>query len=118
MSADLSLTEIKKEWHGSARSYVIGLITSLTLTLTSFSLVMSRALPGPTLVYTIAGLAMLQAILQLVFFLHVGQEASPHWETLIFLFMVLILIIIVAGSLWIMWDLNARVMGDMPMEMP
>ena len=46
-----------------------------------------------------------------------GQEAKPRWETLIFCFMVLILLIIVIGSLWIMNDLNERVMPEMTREM-
>ena len=32
----------------------------------------------------IVALALLQAIVQLLFFLHVGQEAKPRWETLVF----------------------------------
>lgn len=118
MSEELSLKEIQKEWHGSLKAYVIGFIASLILTATSFFLVHTRLLPEQYLVHTIVGLAVAQAIIQLLFFLHVGQEAKPRWETLVFYFMVLILLIIAIGSLWIMWDLNERTMSGMPMEMP
>lgn len=113
MSHDLTLQEIKKEWHGTYRSYLIGFFASLVLTAASFLLVISKMVTGPALVYSIIALALVQAIVQLLFFLHVGHEAKPKWETLVFYFMILVLFIIAAGSLWIMIDLNDRVMSDM-----
>lgn len=118
MSADLSLKEIKKEWHGTLKSYLIGITASILLTAASFALVSMELLTGQTLIYTIAALAIVQAIFQLLFFLHVGKEDDPRWETLVFCFMVLILLIIAVGSLWIMNDLNERLMSDMHMAMP
>lgn len=113
MSTDLSLKEIQKEWHGTLKSYLIGFFSSVLLTGISFSLVITKALTGHVLIYTIVGLAILQAIIQLIFFLHLGQEAKPRWETFIFCFTVLILLIIVIGSLWIMHDLDERMMPKM-----
>ena len=118
MHSDLTFKEIKKEWHGTYQSYLIGFLASFILTIISFYLVITQALSSSTLVYTIIALALIQAIIQLLFFLHVGQEAKPRWETLIFYFMVLVLLIIVVGSLWIMHDLNDRVMFTMPMDTP
>lgn len=117
MHDNLSLKEIQKEWHGTLKSYVIGFIASILLTIASFSLVITKLLKGQSLVYTLIGLAIVQAIIQLRFFLHVGQEAKPRWETLVFYFMVMVLLIVAIGSLWIIWDLNNRMMTDMPMEM-
>ncbi|HEV8051314.1 MAG TPA: cytochrome o ubiquinol oxidase subunit IV [Parachlamydiaceae bacterium] len=113
MESELSLAEMKKEWHGSLKAYAVGFFTSLILTSISFSLVVFNLLSGNTLLYTIVSLALIQAVIQLLFFLHVGQEAKPKWETAIFFLMFLILLIIVIGSLWIMYDLNARMMPDM-----
>ncbi len=110
MHHELNLNEIKKEYHGSMKAYAIGFFACLILTCTSFSLVISKALSGPALVYTLSALALVQAVFQLLFFLHLGQEAKPRWETLIFCFMLTILIIIVAGSIIIMHDLNDRMM--------
>ncbi len=117
MTAELSLREIQKEWHGTLKSYVIGFLASILLTAISFLLVLSRLLPEQRLIYAIIVLAIAQAIVQLLFFLHVGQEAKPRWETRAFCFMVLVLLIIAIGSLWIMHDLNDRVMSDMTKEM-
>jgi cytochrome o ubiquinol oxidase subunit IV len=117
MSAELSLKEIQKEWHGSYKAYAVGFFACLILTGASFLLVISKTLSGPALVYTVVALALIQAAIQLLFFLHVGQEAKPRWETLIFCFMILVLLIIAVGSLWIMNDLNDRVMSGMTKEM-
>jgi cytochrome o ubiquinol oxidase operon protein cyoD len=113
MSEDLSLSEMQKEWHGSFKAYVIGFTASLFLTGVSFFLVMHHVIAGPLLVYAIVGLAIIQATVQLLFFLHVGQEPKPKWELGVFFFMLLVLLIIAIGSLWIMYDLNDRVMTNM-----
>ena len=113
MESELSLSEMKKEWHGSLKDYAIGFIASLILTSLSFSLVVFKLLSGNDLLHAIVALALIQAVVQLIFFLHVGQEAKPKWETAIFLLMFVILLIIAIGSLWIMYDLNARMMPDM-----
>jgi cytochrome o ubiquinol oxidase operon protein cyoD len=115
---DLSLEEIKKQWHGNFKAYMIGFFGSILLTGLSFFLVISKVLTGPALVYTIIALALVQAIVQLLFFLHIGQEEKPNWEMIIFYFMVMVLLIIAVGSLWIMSDLNDRVMSNMHMENP
>lgn len=113
---DLSLQQIKKEWHGTVKAYLVGFFGSLVLTAASFLLVITKWLPDKQLLYALIALALAQAAVQLRFFLHVGEENKPRWETVIFYFMLLILLIIAIGSLWIMNDLNNRVMMDMPKE--
>lgn len=48
--------------------------------------------------------------IQLFFFLHLGQESKPYWNSQLFLFMLTILVILVIGSLWIMHNLSYNVM--------
>lgn len=117
MHANPSLNEVKKEWHGTLKSYLWGFFLCLFLTSLSFLLVIEKAFSADVLLYTISGLALIQAIVQLVFLLHLGQEAKPKWMMLIFGFMVLILLIIVFGTIWIMNDLNERMMPAMSKEM-
>lgn len=113
MHEELSLKEIQKEWHGTLKAYLIGFFASLLLTLISFSLVITQAITGNALICTLVGLALVQAIGQLLYFLHLGEEAKPRWETFVFWFMLLVLLIVALGTLWIMFDLNNRVMGGM-----
>jgi cytochrome o ubiquinol oxidase operon protein cyoD len=111
--SELSFKQIKKEWHGSLKAYAIGFIASLVLTTAAFLLVITKNLDGTTLAYTLVALALVQAFFQLLFFLHVGQEPKPRWETLTFCFMFVILLIVAIGTLWIMHDLNERMMPNM-----
>lgn len=117
MSTELNLKETQSEWHGTLKGYLIGFSIALLLTLASFSLVITKALSGYALIYTIVVFALIQAIIQLLFFLHLGQEAKPRWESYTFYFMLVALLTIVIGSLWVMHDLNERTMLEMNEEM-
>lgn len=110
METDLSFKEMRKAWHGNLRAYVIGFTTSLILTSISFSLVIFEILPVRSLMITISILALIQGTMQLRYFLHLGEEPKPRWETFTFFFMFLVLLIIAIGSLWIMFDLDERMM--------
>jgi len=90
---------------GSLTSYTIGFVLSIILTVAAYVLVLHHLLTGNLLIATIAGLALLQLMVQLLFFLHLNQVKS-RWNAIIFWFMVLIVAIFVFGSLWIMKNLN------------
>jgi cytochrome o ubiquinol oxidase operon protein cyoD len=97
-------------WHGTLKTYLLGFVSSFLLTSLSFFLVATNALEPSSLVILICILALLQAIVQILCFLHLGKETKPRWETYIFYFMLLVLFIVVGGSLWIMDDLHHRTM--------
>lgn len=101
-----SVIHIENEMHGTLKSYVIGFILSIVLTLASFMLVSEQALAVGDLILTIVGLAVAQVLVQLFFFLHLGSDSKPYWNLTVFLFMLVIMVILVAGSLWIMYNLD------------
>lgn len=117
MTTELSLKEVQKQWHGTLSSYLIGFFISLLLTLASFGLVMTQLFAAPVTTVIVVGLALTQAICQLLFFLHLGKEAKPRWESLAFYFMLLVVFIVAFGTLWIINDLQGRVMTEMNKEM-
>jgi cytochrome o ubiquinol oxidase operon protein cyoD len=96
--------------HGSYHSYIAGFLLCIGLTLLSFFLTFENLLAGWPLILVIAALALIQAAVQLHFFLHLGDEAKPQWNLFSFLFMLVIAFILVAGSLWIMFNLMVRTM--------
>lgn len=105
--------------HGSKRSYLIGFLSSVVLTAIPFWLVMSGALnsPGWTAVVVIAA-AVLQILVHTICFLHVNTQAEGGWTLIAYLFTGVILLITIAGSLWIMYHLNSNMMpGMMPGQM-
>lgn len=97
-------------WNVSFKPLLIGLIASIILTIGAYRLTQEDLLSRPALLWTIAFLGAVQALLQLIFFLHIGIEAKPRWNLLIFLFMVLLIMILIGGSLWIMYNLNYHMM--------
>ena len=114
------------EAHGSMRDYVIGFVASVILTAIPFWLVMSGALADKTLTgLIITGFAAVQIVVHMIFFLHMNARAEGGWNMLALLFTVVIVGIVLTGSLWVMYHLNAnmmphsaemagRAMADMP----
>lgn len=100
--------------HGTLKTYIIGLTTCILLTLLSFSLVLLKLLSGTPLRIALVLSGLIQTWVQLVLFLHLGKESqSARDNLLVFLFMALILLTIVGGSLWILFSLDDRVMPHM-----
>ena len=64
------------------------------------------------LIAFIMAFAMVQLVVQLVFFLHLGREHKPKWNMYALLFTGLIVTILVAGTLWIMANLNYNMMPE------
>ena len=89
-----------------AASYVAGFVLSVILTLVAYSLTVNSILSGWGLAYTLIGLALVQLLVQLLFFLHLGNEAEPRWKLLVFDFTLVIVIILVLGTVWVMNNLH------------
>lgn len=98
---------------GVFKSYLIGFLLSILLTLVAYFIVVEHVFSSGILVSTIIGLGIVQMFIQLLFFLHLGQEPKPYWNSQLFLFMLTILVILVIGSLWIMENLKYNVMSNM-----
>jgi len=92
------------------RSYVIGFVLSLLLTVTAFGLVELHVL-GSSQLYVILGLlAISQLIVQTVCFIRLNTSRDGLWNLLPFLFALVIITILVGGSLWVMYNLNYNMM--------
>ncbi len=92
--------------HGSFQSYTVGFISSLILTGIAYLMVANHLASGWAVIFAIILLAIVQLLVQLLFFLHLGHESKPRWNLAVFLFMLIVLVILVFGSLWIMNNLN------------
>jgi cytochrome o ubiquinol oxidase operon protein cyoD len=91
--------------HGTMTSYIIGFALSLIFTFISYYLVVNKTLSNSILTAVILGFAVLQMIVQMVFFLHLGREKKPHWNLFFLASTVSIILVVVGGSLWIMGHL-------------
>jgi len=105
------------EWgiymHNTIGSRSFGFVASLLLTLTAFLLIERPAffpLDMPTIIALLLFLAVCQALVQSIFFLHILQEKKPRWNLIIFGSTICIILLIVLFSIWIMHHLNYNMM--------
>jgi len=92
------------------KSYMIGLVLSIIFTVTAFSIVAKHSLPTKTIFVSLAILAIMQLFAQVVFFLRMNKTPEGRWNLMPFLFTILIVLVLVFGSLWIMYNLNYNMM--------
>jgi len=90
--------------------YTIGLALAVGLTATSFWAANTSLLWAPGIPLGLATLAIAQMGVHLVFFLHITTGPDNTNNVLALAFGVLIVTILVAGSLWIMANLNDNMM--------
>jgi cytochrome o ubiquinol oxidase operon protein cyoD len=92
----------------SLTKYIAGFVGSIAITVLAYVLATGENYSKDIVVGLLAVLALVQFIVQMVLFLHVGSERKPRWKLMIMWLMLGVVIIIVAGSIWIMNNLNYR----------
>lgn len=102
--------------HGSYVSYIVGFVLSIALTLVAYFTVVNDWLSGRGALLFVATLAVVQLLVQLLFFLHMGQERGPRWNLMTFIYAGMVVVIVVIGSLWIMYNLNYNMVHEMTPE--
>jgi cytochrome o ubiquinol oxidase subunit IV len=90
--------------------YTIGLLLALILTAVSFWAANTSLLWAPGVPLGLTVLAIAQMGVHLVFFLHITTGPDSTNNVLALAFGVLIVTLVVAGSLWIMTNLNDNMM--------
>lgn len=91
--------------------YLVGFISCSVLTLFSFWSVMSQRFSKLEVLALIFSSACIQFLVQVIFFLRLTtQTEQGRTNIMTFLFTGVILISIILGSLWIMWNLNYYMM--------
>jgi cytochrome o ubiquinol oxidase operon protein cyoD len=98
---------MRKE-HGTVRSYVTGFVLSLVFTLIPYFLVVNQTVKGTMLLGTIVGFALLQMLVQVLFFLHLGRERNPRWQAGFLVSTVGAIFVVTVGTTWIMYHLHTN----------
>ena len=91
-------------------AYIIGLVLCTILTLVAFALVDKHLLDPEGLYITLAALALVQLVVQVICFLRLNASAEGRWNLMPFLFTIFVVVVVVGGSLWIMYNLNYNMM--------
>ena len=105
------------EDHGTHRSYITGFVLSVILTAVPFGVVMTGGLASPlATALLVLGFAVVQILVHMVYFLHMTARSEAGWTLLSTLFTVIVVVIMLAGSIWVMYHMNTNMMPQMQME--
>ena len=97
--------------HGSVKSYAIGFILSVILTLIPFGLVMYPTLPKSITLMIVLAFAVIQVLVHLVYFLHLDRSKEQRENVIAFVFAGLVIVLLVGLSLWIMFSIHTFMMA-------
>ncbi len=91
-------------------TYLIGFGLAALLTVVSFFIAGTTWVWQPSIPVALGVLAIAQMGVHLVFFLHLSTGPDNTNNILALAFGVLIVLLLISGSLWIMWHLNHNMM--------
>lgn len=104
---------------GTYVSYTIGFILSIALTIAAFFVALHSGVAPQAqtkMIVALLALAVIQFVVQMVFFLHFASGPNRAAKSLVFSATLGLLLIIIIGSIWIMNHLNYNMMAS-PQEM-
>ena len=96
-------------------SYTAGLVFAILLTIASFVVAQTNLLWGPGIPVGLIVLAIAQIGVHLVFFLHLGSGPDHTNNIIALTFGLFIVFLVIAGSCWIMINLNSNMMPPLHM---
>ncbi len=92
------------------RTYAIGYLLAVLLTGAAFGAVYWRVASAPTVFGIVLGLGLVQMIVHFRFFLHITLGKSSRADLQLILFSTLIIVLMVSGTLVILFNLHHRMM--------
>ena len=87
---------------GTFKSYLIGFLLSIVLTIIPLYAVLTDTFSKKATTIIILVMAILQFVVQLVYFMHIRDEENPRYNLISLVFGLVIMLLIVVGSIWIM----------------
>ena len=100
--------------HSTLKGYTIGFVLSVILTVIPFWLVMGKVFDSSgTTALVILGFAAVQIVVHMIYFLHMNTRVEGGWSMLALIFTLVLVVITLAGSLWVMYHLNHNMMPSM-----
>jgi cytochrome o ubiquinol oxidase operon protein cyoD len=99
--------------HGTMTMYIIGFVLSLGFTLLAYFMVVNKTVTGNALLAAILGLAVLQMLVQIFFFLHLGRGPKPFYNIVLFFATAGVITLAIGGSLFIMTNLYRNMSPDL-----
>jgi cytochrome o ubiquinol oxidase operon protein cyoD len=105
--------------HGSFRSYMTGFVLSVVLTAIPFWLVMGNILDDTVITsIVIMGFAAVQIVVHMIYFLHMNTKSEGGWTFIALAFTLTLVVVTLAGSIWVMFHMDQNMMPMSPHEAP
>jgi cytochrome o ubiquinol oxidase operon protein cyoD len=92
---------------GSVRSYIIGFILSIEFTAIPYAMLVNHTVSGNALWATLLGFGVLQMLVQVIFFLHLGRGPKPFYNVVFYVATVSMILVVTGGSVFIMHNLRS-----------
>lgn len=97
--------------HVTLRGYVTGFLLSVALTAIPFWLIMGKVIANPGMAAAvILAFAAVQIVVHMVYFLHMNTKSEGGWNMLALIFTLVLVVITLAGSMWVMHHMNSNMM--------
>ena len=97
--------------HSTFKGYMTGFVLAVILTAIPFYLVMGKVFSSSTTTAVVVlGLAAVQIVVHMIYFLHMNTKSEGGWSLLALLFTLVLVVITLSGSLWVMYHLNHNMM--------
>jgi len=104
--------------HGTFKGYMTGFVLSVILTAIPFALVMVEIVQSRLATVGLILLSgVIQIVVQMIYFLHMDRRSEGGWTLMALIFTIVVVVIALAGSLWVMYHLNTNMMPSMSPEM-
>jgi len=92
------------------RLYITGALLAFLLTAAAFGLVWMKLFSGVEALIVLGALALIQTIVHLHYFLHIDTSKSHRDDLMLILFSAVIILMMVSGTIWILYDQHIRMM--------
>ena len=83
-------------------SHIIGYLLSVLFTIAAFEMVIHHTMKFGLLLLVILILAVIQILVQLLFFMHVTERHGPRYHIIMFSMAMFFVFVFVGSSIWIM----------------
>ena len=100
----------KQEYARELQSYIVGFGLALVLSIVPFALIAWGGLTRTAALWWIAVFALVQIIVHFRFFLHIDLSGQKREDLQLILFSALLFAIMAGGTIWIMYNLQMRMM--------
>lgn len=94
----------------TAKSYLAGYLLAMLLTTIPFALVAVGGVSAAVTLGIVFVAAIAQVLVHLRCFLHLGFSRANGWHLISLVFTAIIVMIVAAGTLWIMYNLRTNMM--------